>query len=112
MFDAEVGVGHVAGALLVAGRDQAQLVLDIVEGIEQADIAVAADAKDVGHFFLNQVLGDELAAFHHGHGVSFVSGGDGDHPLFGHFVHGVVRAFAAKATVFGSAIGHEVHARA
>ena len=67
VLDAEVGVGHVAGALLVARRDELQLVLHVVERVEDADVAVAADAEDVGHLLLHQVLGDELATFHVGH---------------------------------------------
>ena len=71
VLDAKVGVGHVAGALLVARRDQLDLVTHVIERIEDADVAVTADAEDIGHLFLDQVMGDEFAALHGGHlGVS------------------------------------------
>ena len=47
MRDAEEAVGHVCGGLLVAWRDQLDLVASFIEGIEQTDVAVPADAEHV-----------------------------------------------------------------
>jgi hypothetical protein len=78
---AEVRVGHVPGRLLVPGRDRLDGVGAIVERVEQADVAVAAEAEDVGDLLADQVLDDDLAAVSHGpslwHGRALRY--DGDH---------------------------------
>ena len=58
-----------SGALFLARRDQFDLVAHVVQRVEDADVAVAADAEHEGHTLLNLRLGDQLAAFHDGHGV-------------------------------------------
>ena len=67
--DAKVSVSHVAGGLLVARRDQLDLVLPLPQRVEQPDIAVSADTEDVRHPFLNQEIGDQISAFHAWHCV-------------------------------------------
>ena len=84
MLDAEVAVGHVAGGLLVARGDELHLVAHFVQRIEQADVAMAADAEDVGNLFLDEELGDQLAAFLR-HALAAVRGPD--QAFFSRFVH-------------------------
>jgi hypothetical protein len=67
MGDAEVSVGHVACRLLVARRNQLDPVLAFPQAVEQADVAVAADAEDVRHPLADQELGDEIATLHARH---------------------------------------------
>src|SRR5690606_8841626 len=62
VFDAEIGVRHVPGGLLVPWRDELHLVADVVELIEQAHIAVAADPEHIGDFLPYQKLRDEFCA--------------------------------------------------
>src|SRR5581483_10024248 len=69
MRHAEVGVGHVPGGLLVAWRNQLDPVLAFPQSIQQADVAVAADAEDVGNAFLDQEIADQICAFHARHGA-------------------------------------------
>ena len=63
VLHAEVAVGHVRGGLLVARRDELDLVAHLVQRIEQADVAVAADAEHVGDLLLDQEFRDEIATF-------------------------------------------------
>jgi hypothetical protein len=67
--DAEIGIGHVAGGLLVARRDQGDPVARVVQRIEQPDIAVPADAEHVRHLLVHEELGDQLSALHHRHAL-------------------------------------------
>src|SRR5206468_4680799 len=85
VLDAEIAVGHVPRRLLVARRDEPQLVAHLVERIEQADIAVPADAENVRDLFLDQEFGDQLAAFLRGT-LAFASA-RADQALFSRFVH-------------------------
>jgi hypothetical protein len=55
-------IRHVTGDLLVAWGDQADPVARGVKSIQQADVAMAADAEDVGDAFPDQELGDEFGA--------------------------------------------------
>ena len=65
--DAEIGIRHMRGDLLVARRDELDPVARAVEGIEQPDIAVPADAEHVGNLVVDQVLGDQIGALHPRH---------------------------------------------
>ena len=56
----------VTGRLLVAGRDGLYGIGAVVEGIQQPDIAMAAEAEDIGHLLADEVLDDHLAAIAHG----------------------------------------------
>jgi hypothetical protein len=47
------------------------LVLALPQGIEQTDVAVAANAEYVGYFFLDQEVRNEVSAFHARHLISF-----------------------------------------
>ena len=85
VLDAEVAVGHVPGGLLVARRDEPHLVAHLVERIEQADVAVAADAEDVRDLLLDQEFGDQLAAFLRG--ALALATGRAEHAFFSRFVH-------------------------
>src|SRR5690242_20286080 len=67
MLHPEIAVGHVRRGLLVARGNELDLVAHVIERIEDADIAVAADAEDVGDFLADQELGDEAAALHARH---------------------------------------------
>ena len=64
---AEIGVRHVAGHLLVARRHQLDAVARGVEGIEHADIAVAANSEHVGNLAVDQEFGDEIGTLHPRH---------------------------------------------
>ena len=66
--DPEIGVGHVPGGLLVADRDHADLVAALVQRIQHADVAVAAEPDDVRHVLCDQEIRDQLAALHVWHG--------------------------------------------
>ena len=69
--DAEIGVRHVRGDLLVARRDQLDAVARLVERIEHADIAVAANAEDIGNIVVDQIFGDQFGALHPWHRCSW-----------------------------------------
>ena len=85
VLHAEVAVGHVRGGLLVARRDQFDLVAHLVQRIEQADVAVATDAEDVRHLFINEEFGDQFAALlRH---LLLAGSRRRSHALFGGFVH-------------------------
>ena len=70
VFDAEIGVRHVRGNLLVAGRNQRDAVARLIERIEHPDIAVATNAEHVGNIAGNQIFGNELGALHSRHSHS------------------------------------------
>ena len=76
---AEVGIRHVGGDLLVARRHHRDAVARVVERVEQPDIAVTADAEHVGDLVGDQILGDQVGAFHPRHDVpvSFAFAGRG-----------------------------------
>ena len=63
--DAVIHVGHEAGHALVPDRDGLDVVGALVEGVDEADIAVAAQAEGVGHLLADQVIDDDLAAVEH-----------------------------------------------
>ena len=46
------------------GETSLTLSRTLVQRVEHADVAVAADAEHVRHLLLDQVLGDQLAALH------------------------------------------------
>jgi hypothetical protein len=69
MTDTEIGVRHVGRDLLVARRDQLDLVAGAIERVEHADIAVAANAEHVGNLVPDQMLGDQVGALHPWHGL-------------------------------------------
>ena len=58
------------GALrtILAEADGGDPVLAIEEGIQEADVPVAAQADDVGDVFFDEVVDDDLGAFVLGHG--------------------------------------------
>ena len=58
-------VGHVAGALLVADRDEADARGR--EQVERVHVGRADDAEDVGHALGRQGLDERLAGSHPGH---------------------------------------------
>jgi hypothetical protein len=53
--------------LLVARRDELDAVARLVERIEHADIAVAANAEDIRNIVGDQIVGDQLGALHPWH---------------------------------------------
>ena len=59
---AVVRVGHEARDALVVHRDGLDVVLALVERVDELDVAVAAQAKGVGHALADQVVDDDLAA--------------------------------------------------
>ena len=56
--------------LLVARRNQLDAVARLVQRIEHADIAVAANAEHIGNIVFDQIFGDQLGALHPWHRVS------------------------------------------
>ena len=69
MAHAEIGVRHVRGDLLVARRDKLDAVARGVKRIEHADIAMPANAEDIGNIVGDQIFGDQLGALHPWHSV-------------------------------------------
>ena len=55
------------GDLLVARRNQRDAVARLIERVEHADIAVPADAEDIGNVVGDQIFGDQLGALHSRH---------------------------------------------
>ena len=70
---AEIGVRHVGRHLLVARRDQLDAVARLVQRVEHADVAVAADAEHVGDLVPDQVFGDQVGTLHPRHAASLRS---------------------------------------
>ena len=64
--------------LLMPRRDQFHLVSNVVERIEESDIAVTTDPEHERHFLLHQELRDEIPALHCRH--RFDSRGYGPKP--------------------------------
>ena len=60
--DAVVHVGHEAGDALVVDGDGLDVVGAFIERVEEADIAVAAQAEDVRHLFAHEIVDDHLTA--------------------------------------------------
>src|SRR5262249_32625369 len=63
--DAVVHVRHETGDALVMNGDSLDVVGAFVERVEEADIAVAAQAKDVRHLFAHELVDDHLTAVEH-----------------------------------------------
>ena len=61
---AEIGVGHMRGNLLVAGRYQLDPVARLVERIEHTDIAVPANSEHIRNLAGDEIFGDEIGALH------------------------------------------------
>ena len=61
-FDAVVDVGHEARDRLVVRRDGLDVALALEQRVEQADVAVAAQAEDVRHLLAHEIVDDDLAA--------------------------------------------------
>ena len=53
-------------ALLVPWRYKLNFVANLVERIQHADVAVAADTKDIRYLLLDQIFCDEFATLHFG----------------------------------------------
>src|SRR6266540_1970682 len=53
--------------LLVARRDELDLVAHVIKRVEQPDIAVTADAEHVRDLVLDQVLGNQIGTLHPRH---------------------------------------------
>ena len=58
MLDTVIGISHMTGALFVARRYQLNFVAYVVQSIQNANVTVPTDTKDVGDTFVNQGLGD------------------------------------------------------
>src|SRR5262249_51242267 len=63
--DAVVHVRHETGDALVMNGDRLDVVGAFVERVEEADIAVAAQAENVRHLFAHQIVDDHLTAVEH-----------------------------------------------
>ena len=63
--DAVIDVGHEARDGLVMHRNGLDVVAPLVQRVDEADIAVAAQAEDVRHLFADQIVDDDLAAVEH-----------------------------------------------
>jgi hypothetical protein len=61
---AVVGVGHVAGHLLVVDADHPDAVGALLEGVHQAHDPVAAQTEHVRHLLADEILRDQLASTH------------------------------------------------
>jgi hypothetical protein len=59
--DTIIDVGHEAGDALVVDGDRGNLVGALVEGVDEADVAVPAEPEDVGHFLADEIVDDDLA---------------------------------------------------
>jgi hypothetical protein len=62
--DPVVGIGDEAGRRLVVHRQGADLAGPVVEGVEQPEVPVPAQAHHVRHPLADEVLGDDLRALH------------------------------------------------
>jgi hypothetical protein len=79
--DFVVGIGHVAGGLLVMRRDGLDAVRRRGGRIEKTDVAVTAHAEEVRHLLLDQVLDHDFRAFVLARlGLRFLRGRCGVHP--------------------------------
>ncbi len=63
--DAVIDVGHEARDGLVMNRNGRDVVAPLVQRVDEADIAVAAQAEDVRHLFTDQIVDDDLATVEH-----------------------------------------------
>ena len=55
-------VGHEARDRLVMGRDGLDVLGALVQGVDEADVAVPAQAEGVGHLLLDEIVDDHLTA--------------------------------------------------
>jgi hypothetical protein len=60
--DPVIRIGEVPGGLLVPDLDRLDAARPVLQRIEDAHVAVARDAEDVGHALRDEVVGDDLAA--------------------------------------------------
>ena len=58
--NAVIDVGHEAGDALVMHRDGLELVGTLIQRVDELDIAVTAQAEHLRHFFLDQVVDNDL----------------------------------------------------
>ena len=58
--NAVVDIGHEAGDALVMHRDGLELVGALIQRVDELDVAVAAEAEHLRHFFLDQIIDDDL----------------------------------------------------
>src|SRR4051812_44516395 len=66
MLDPEIAIRHVRRDLFMAWRDQLDVRARVIQCVEHADIAVAANPEHVWDLFFHQKLGDEFCALRHG----------------------------------------------
>ena len=65
----------MAGRLLVVDGDGANPVLRLERRIQEADIAVPAEAEQIRHLLADQEIDDDIGAVHHGaFGLSIACG--------------------------------------
>ena len=60
--DAVIDVGHEAADALMMGRDRLDIGRALIQRVDELDVAVAAQAKRVGHLLLDQIVDDHLCA--------------------------------------------------
>ena len=60
-----VDVGHEARDRLVMHGDGLDVVRALVEGVDETDVAVAAESEDVRHLLADEVIDDDLTAVQH-----------------------------------------------
>ncbi len=63
--DAVVDVGHEAGDGLVVDGDGLDVVRALVQRVDEADIAVPAQAEHVRHLLAHEIVDDHLTAVEH-----------------------------------------------
>ena len=83
---ARIAVGHVAGALLVRDRNEADA--GERKQVERIHVRRADDAEDVGHAVRDQRFDERLGRRH------LLASLNGEIPGFGHRVHGVIISVA------------------
>src|SRR5690348_12355193 len=67
MPHAEIGIRHVRCDLLVTRRDECDAVTRLVEGVEDSDVAVTAQAEHVRNFAIDKIFRDDLGTLHPRH---------------------------------------------
>ena len=63
--DAVIDVGHEARDALMVHRDGLDLLAALIERVDELDVAVAAEAEDLRHLLLDQVIDNHLGAVEH-----------------------------------------------
>ncbi len=58
--DAVIDVRHEAGDAFMMHRDGLEFVGTLIQRVDELDIAVAAQAEHLRHFFLDQIIDDDL----------------------------------------------------